>query len=156
MPVVRHSSFAFAAIAALVVSGASSASAQQTYTVSTDSSAQAPTDSSAKPEKPAKASKSKASKSDQSKLTSDEITAANLPTAYDLVERLRRAWLRKDALTGGDVSVYMDLQMIGGAEKLRDIPSPDVAGMEYLPNSEAVRKWGSDVKGSVIVITRRR
>jgi hypothetical protein len=49
-----------------------------------------------------------------------------------------------------------EMQSVGGAEKLHDIPSSEVAEMEYLPNTEAVRKWGSDVKGSVIVITRRR
>ncbi len=96
------------------------------------------------------------SSSDQSRLTSEEITAANLPTAYDLVDRLRRPWLRRDASTGKDVVVYMDQQNIGGASKLRDIPSVDVAQLEYLPYDEAVRRWGSQVEGSVIVVTRRR
>jgi hypothetical protein len=96
------------------------------------------------------------SSSDQSRLTSEEITAANLPTAYDLVDRLRRPWLRRDAATGKDVVVYMDQQNIGGAAKLRDIPSVDVAQLEYLPYDEAVRRWGSQVEGSVIVVTRRR
>jgi hypothetical protein len=95
-------------------------------------------------------------KTDQSQLTGEEITAANLPTAYDLVDRLRRPWLRRDAVTGVDVVVYMDEQNIGGADKLRDIPSVDVAAMQYLPNADAIRRWGSDIKGSVIVITRRR
>lgn len=96
------------------------------------------------------------SSSDQSRLTSEEITAANLPTAYDLVDRLRRPWLRRDAATGKEVVIYMDQQNIGGAAKLRDIPSVDVAGLEYLPYDEAVRRWGSQVEGSVIVVTRRR
>lgn len=96
------------------------------------------------------------SKTDQSGLTGDEITAANLPTAYDLVDRLRRAWLRADAVTGEDVVVYMDEQNLGGADKLSDIPSVDVGEMRYLPNDQAVRRWGSDIEESVIVITRRR
>lgn len=95
-------------------------------------------------------------KPDQSKLSGDEIAGANLPTAYEVVERLRRPWLRKDALTGGDVAVYMDGRIVGCAETLRDIPSVDVAAPQYLPNDEAVRRWGSDIKGSVVVITRRR
>jgi hypothetical protein len=106
------------------------------------------------PTKPS-ASKSKSS-TDQSRLTQDEITAANLPTAYDLVDRLRRPWLRRDAVTGGDVAIYMDERNIGGATALRDIPSVDVQEMQYLRNDEAVRRWGADVKGSVIVVTRRR
>lgn len=96
------------------------------------------------------------SASDQSRLTSEEITAANLPTAYDLVDRLRRPWLRRDAATGKDVVIYMDQQNIGGAAKLRDIPSVDVAQLEYLPYDQAVQRWGSQVEGSVIVVTRRR
>jgi hypothetical protein len=152
---VRRSHIALVAFSALLFAGAGTARAQSTYTVTTDSSATATTakDTTAavtksKPSKPAKA--------DQSRLTSDEIVTANLPTAYDLVERLRRPWLRRDALTGGDVQVYMDGHIVGGAEVLRDTPSADVADMQYLANSEAVRKWGGDIKGSVIQITRRR
>lgn len=94
---------------------------------------------------------------DSSRLTLEEITAANLPTAYDLVDRLRRPWLRHDAVTGGDVAVYMDERNVGGAESLRDIPSVDVAELQYVPNADAVKRWGGgDVKGSVIVVSRRR
>jgi hypothetical protein len=103
---------------------------------------------------PAKAAKN--NKGDPNRLSSDEITAAKLPTAYDLVDRLRRPWLRRDAMTGGDVVVYMDEQNLGGAEKLRDIPAVDVAELQYLPNAEAVRHWGADIKGSVILVSRRR
>ena len=93
---------------------------------------------------------------DQSSLTADEITAANLPTAYDLVERLRRSWLRADRVTGGAVVVYMDQQDIGGAEKLRDISSTEVASLQYFPNDKAIQRWGSGIQGSVIEVTRRR
>jgi hypothetical protein len=96
------------------------------------------------------------SEHDLSRLTLDEITSANLPTAYDLVERLRRPWLRRDAVTGADVVVYMDERNIGGAEALRDVPSGDVAELQYLPNADALKRWGGDVKGSIIVVSRRR
>jgi hypothetical protein len=150
---VHRSHIALVAFSALLV--ASAASAQSTFTVRTDSSA---TDTTAKDTTAAvtKAKPSTPARADQSRLTTDEITAANLPTAYDLVERLRRPWLRKDALTGEDVAVYMDGHIVGAAGALRDIPSGDVADMQYLPNPDAVRKWGSDIKGSVIQITRRR
>ena len=107
---------------------------------------------------PAASSGTKGTKTeaDQSRVTGDEVTAANLPTAYDLVDRLRRPWLRRDAMTGADVVVYMDEQNIGGADKLREIPSVTVGEMRYLPNGEAIRRWGSAIMGSVIVITRRR
>lgn len=96
------------------------------------------------------------SSSDQSRLTSEEIVAANLPTAYDLVDRLRRPWLRRDAATGKEVVVYMDQQNLGGASKLRDIPSVDVAELQYLTYDQAVQRWGSQVEGSVILVKRRR
>jgi hypothetical protein len=94
--------------------------------------------------------------SNSSRLSLDEVTAADLPTAYELVDRLRRPWLRLDAITRGEVVVYMDNQRVGGAEKLREIPAVDVAEMVYMPNDQAIQRWGSDVKGSVIVVTRRR
>jgi hypothetical protein len=97
-----------------------------------------------------------ASASDSPRLTQEEIVAADLPTAYDLVDRLRRPWLRRDAVTGGDVVVYMDNRKIGGASSLREIPAVDVGELEYLPNDEAIRRWGSEITGSVIVVTRRR
>jgi hypothetical protein len=93
---------------------------------------------------------------DKSRLTADEIDAAKLPNAYELVDRLRRPWLRRDALTGGDVVVYMDEQNLGGPEKLHDIPAVDVAELQYLPNEQAVRRWGAAIAGSVIVVIRRR
>lgn len=102
---------------------------------------------------PAKAT---APKSDPSHLASSEIIAANRPTTYDVVDHLRRAWLRKDLLTGEDVVVYMDEQNVGGADKLRDIPTVDVAELQYLPNKDAVKRWGSQIKGSVIVVSRKR
>ena len=100
--------------------------------------------------------KAKPAKSDPNHLSADEITAANRPTTYDVVDHLRRAWLRKDMLTGEEVVVYMDEQKIGGADKLRDIPTVDVAELQYLPNKDAVKRWGSDIKGGVIVVSRKR
>jgi hypothetical protein len=97
-----------------------------------------------------------ASNSNAARLTLEEVTAADLPTAYELVDRLRRPWLRLDAITRGEVVVYMDNQKVGGPEKLREIPSVDVAEMVYMPNDQATQRWGSDIKGSVIVVTRRR
>ena len=93
--------------------------------------------------------------SNSPRLTREEIVAADLPTAYDLVDRLRRPWLRRDAMTGGEVEVYMDNRRIGGAAALRQIPSVDVAELQYMPHDDAVRRWGSQVTGSVIVVTRR-
>jgi hypothetical protein len=107
----------------------------------------------------AKASKKKdkAGDADKFRIPIEEIDASRLPNGYELVDRLRRPWFRKDALTGAAVTVYMDDQQIGGAEKLRDIPAVNIAELQYLPNEQAVRRWGaSAVAGSVIVVIRRR
>jgi hypothetical protein len=104
-----------------------------------------------------KASKKHETEADKSRLTTEEIDASGLPNAYELVDRLRRPWLRKDALTGATVVLYMDEQNIGGPEKLRDIPAADIAELQYLPNEQAVQRWGATaVAGSVIVVVRRR
>jgi hypothetical protein len=137
-----------------------------TVTITTDSSPEAKKAAekarkeAEKAEKKAKKEAEKAERAKQeaekNKLGQAEIEEANLPTAYELVDRRRRAWLRRDAVTGGDVVVYMDEQKQGGSEKLRDIPAVDVAELLYLPNDQAVRRWGADIKGSVIVVVRRR
>lgn len=101
--------------------------------------------------------KDKAADADKFRIPVEEIDASRLPNGYELVDRLRRAWFRKDALTGAAVTVYMDDQNIGGAEKLHDIPAVNIAELQYLPNEQAVRRWGaSAVAGSVIVVIRRR
>jgi hypothetical protein len=142
------------------------ASGTVTLTIPADSSpeAKAQTEMAAKQaEKDAKKARKEAEKAakakqeaDKNRLTPAEIEQANLPTAYELVDRLRRPWLRRDAVTGGDVVVYMDEQNIGGPEKLRDLPAVDVAELQYLPNDQAVRRWGAAIQGSVIVVLRRR
>lgn len=104
----------------------------------------------------APAAPAKKAKHDDNVLTADEIAASKRPTVYDAVDRLRPNWLRKDMLTGEEVVVYMDEQSLGGSDKLRDMPSVDVAELQYVPHPDAVRRWGSDIKGSVIVVVRRR
>jgi hypothetical protein len=144
---VRHLQLvALSAIAFTCAAGTLAAQADST-TPATPAAAPAPAPA------PAKA---KPAKSDPNHLSAEEVAADNRPTTYDVVDHLRRAWLRKDMLTGEDLVVYMDEQNIGGADKLRDIPTVDVAELQYLPNKEAVKRWGSDIKGSVIVVSRKR
>lgn len=89
-------------------------------------------------------------------LTLAEIQESGLPNAYELVSRLRRPWLRNDPVTGGPVTVYMDDQEIGGAEKLRDIPAVTIAELRLVSNEEALLRWSNDIPGRVIVVVPRR
>lgn len=59
-------------------------------------------------------------------------------------------------LTVEDVVVYRDEQNLGSADKLRDRSSVEGADLQYVPHADAVKRWGSDIKGSVIVVTRSR
>lgn len=104
----------------------------------------------------APAQSSSKAKHDDNRITAEEIAASRRPTAYEVVDRLRPQWLRKDMLTGEDVVIYRDEQNLGGADKLRDMPSVEVAELLYVPHADAVKRWGSDIKGSVIVVTRSR
>lgn len=97
-----------------------------------------------------------AEKAAEDRLTLEEIEAAELPNAYEVVARLRRSWLRRDPETGAAVEVYMDGQRLGAASKLRQIPAAAVAELEYLPREEAVRRFGAAVEGNVIVVVRRQ
>lgn len=89
-------------------------------------------------------------------LTTAQIEEAGLPNAYELVSRLRRAWLRDDPVTGGEVTIYMDDREIGGAEELRRIPAVTVSELRLVRNDEAVMRWSPDIAGSVIVVVPRR
>jgi hypothetical protein len=70
-----------------------------------------------------------------------EIRAAQLPNAYDLVERLRPEWLRtagvrSDHTDGLSIVVYLDNARYGGPESLRQIPAQAVTAIRLLRGSE--------------------
>ena len=102
------------------------------------------------------ATSSSKSSSDSPTLSSADIVAADLPTAYDLVDKLRRPWLRSDPASGAAVSVYMDNQNLGGTSALRDIPSVEVSEMHFLRGADAMARYGQDAKGGAIIIIRKR
>lgn len=95
-----------------------------------------------------------AAKTDDNVLSAVEIAQANVPTAYEAVDRRRRRWFRD--LTGeGEVSVYMNNQRQGGKEYLREIPAQDIAFLEYLKGTDAVMRFGQEARGGAIIITRK-
>ena len=98
----------------------------------------------------------RAAAADSTRLSAAEIAAADLPTAFDLVERLRRPWLRRSGPMGGEVMIYMDQRAVGGSDELRQIPAATVTELQYVAHDEAVRRWGSQITGAVIVVVRRR
>ena len=89
-------------------------------------------------------------------LSREEIMNANLATAYDLVDRLRRPWLRRDSRTGNAVQVVVDNEK-AGVEVLRNVPSADLEELRYVGSVEAIRRWPNlAVDGPIILVVRRR
>ena len=89
-------------------------------------------------------------------ITADEIAAANVPTAYEAVDRLHRSWFRDLSNPDlGEAVVYLNNEKLGGKEKLRDFPAWDVAMIEYLKPADALLRFGQDAKGGAIIVTRK-
>jgi hypothetical protein len=104
--------------------------------------------------------------SSQDVITSVEINATPVATAYDLVNRLRPAWLRAGrtgSIGGGTISsqvtlVYLDGTRLGGIESLRTLSAAGIRSMKYLDATRAatvLRDPGSEAIAGAIVISTR-
>jgi len=93
----------------------------------------------------------------QDQLTTEEITAAHVATAYDAVQRLRPGWLRSvtTATTTGAVTVRYNGRTVGGPSELRTINAADVISMQYLDPSTARSTLGGQYEYGAIVIVGR-
>lgn len=98
---------------------------------------------------------------DRSVITAEEVRAANVSDAYELVERMRPLWLQ----SRGDRSVrletvilvYVDGAMLGETETLRTIPIEIVDSLRALDSAEAMRLPGlgsRHVERAILVATR--
>lgn len=104
------------------------------------------------------ASDSSASGGSATMITADQITAANVPTAYEAVDRLHRDWWQDLNHPQNAVVVYQDNnQKLGDGTKeaLRQIPADDVKSIEYLSSNDAVMRFGQDALGGAIILTRK-
>lgn len=80
----------------------------------------------------------------QNQLTREQIMSVNVPTLYDVIDRLRPRWLQgtggePSSVFGGENSivVYQGQTLLGGPDILRQF-SPDVAaGLRYLDGPTA-------------------
>ena len=85
-------------------------------------------------------------------ITAEEIATANVPSAYEAVNRLRNVWLR-DRATGEAPLVYLDSRrQMNGIGALRDIRAHEIAEIQFVPGSEAVSRWGLEAKAGAIVV----
>lgn len=96
-------------------------------------------------------------------ITAEQIEETRATNAYELVERLRSRWLRTQGRTqlrpGAteefEVQVYLDDVRLGGVDRLREIPSGDVAHVRYFPPTEASARYGFDHGAGVIAVSTR-
>jgi hypothetical protein len=90
-------------------------------------------------------------------ITADQIEQANVPTAYEVVDRTHPQWFHDPSSSVTDsVAIYINNQKLDGIkEPLRTIPAQDVALLEYLKPTDAVMRFGQDAKGGAIIVTRK-
>lgn len=99
------------------------------------------------------------------KLTRAEIAETGASSAYDVITRLRPAWLSPARLTMSGVRagtqtllVYLDGVRLGGTETLRTLSASQVISMEFLTATRAaseVRDIGTGPVGPVIMVRTR-
>jgi hypothetical protein len=87
-----------------------------------------------------------------------ELVESHATDAYDAIQRLRPAWLRKrgqmSVTLASDIMVYMDNVQIGGTGALRSIPVTAVISMQFLDATSATQRWGTNhVHGAILIRT---
>jgi hypothetical protein len=98
---------------------------------------------------------------DRNVISPEEIEAAEVRTAYELVERLRPLWLRsrgeRSTHLTTEIVVYQDNTMLGDIEMLRGITIDLVGSVRSLDSAEAGRLAGlgsRHVERVIMIITK--
>ena len=111
-------------------------------------------------EAPASAPAPAKRKRDSSLITTEEIRESSATTAYEVVSRLRPAWLRKRGMSSlnreGTILVYRDGLRMGSPEALRQLNVSDIASISYMDGMEATQRFGTDHGNGVIAVSTRR
>ncbi len=94
-------------------------------------------------------------------LTAPDIQQAGSSTVYDVVQRLRPAWLRTRSVgttrsTPQYAVVYLDGARIGGLESLRRVNSTDVQTIRYLSGPDATTRYGTGHEGGAILMETKK
>jgi hypothetical protein len=106
-------------------------------------------------------------KQDPNVITTEEIADSPNTNAYELIQRLRPAFLRtRGAVRGApsngvnsiqpvDVVVYLNDTRLGTSDQLRQIATSDIREIRYYSASDATTKWGTgNIAGAIQVVTR--
>lgn len=106
------------------------------------------------------ASNSSTPRADRSQLTIEEITRTGSQDAFSAVQMLRPQWLTKRGTSSVNltetIKVYLDGNLMGGPEFLRQIPTNSINNIRHLDGLEATQRYGLDHGvGAILVFTRR-
>ena len=95
-------------------------------------------------------------------LTQAEIRAANAGDAYDLVQRLRPAWLRQnvnaspaEADGSREIRVWVNGRDAGGLATLRNYDSHQIVSMRWVDSLTALATYGPGYGRGVITLDTR-
>ncbi|HET9984395.1 MAG TPA: hypothetical protein VFQ38_12435 [Longimicrobiales bacterium] len=98
---------------------------------------------------------------DRDRLTPAQLAATNTQSLYDAIERLRPEWLTSrgpTSVTDATLtmpSVFMDGQLMGKVDYLRDLRITDVTFVRFWPAGQAAARFGMGHPRGVIEISRR-
>jgi hypothetical protein len=99
--------------------------------------------------------------SDRNIITAEQIEAAKVPTAYDVIVKYRANFLHSrgpNSITlkqPKEPTVYLDNVEYGTINSLRNIPSIQIAQIRFIEGWDAMTKYGSDHVAGVIQIYTR-
>jgi hypothetical protein len=94
-------------------------------------------------------------------ITADEIQAANVSTAYDVITKLHANYLHSRGQNSillkqnKEPTVFLDNVEYGSIASLRNIPASTVAEIRFIEGWDAMTKYGSDHVAGVIQIYTR-
>jgi len=104
---------------------------------------------------------SSAPRHDSNVITEQEIADAHASTAYDVIKRQRGNYLQSrgrssiNAATGEFPSVYLDGQVYGDINSLKNIPAQQIHQIRFYSAPEAVTKFGMQNSAGVIEVTTK-
>jgi len=93
-------------------------------------------------------------------ITRAEAVEAGVSDAFQLVQKLRPAWLQRRNPTSfsqeGDVAVYLDGTRVGERDALRNITTDNVESIEYMDAGRATFRFGAGHQYGAILVTTRK
>lgn len=103
----------------------------------------------------------RAAPQDRNLITADEIARSNASNAYEIVERLRPAFLRTRGAeslqnpTPPTPIIYLDGMRYGTLQTLASVPAIGIVSIQYLNAIDATQRFGFGNEGGAILITTK-